>query len=108
MIPEYLKDKHIKFQQENISVFEGDWFRVKRNYYCMHVLIEEIAHDDLVVVDLCGAKVKRVIVQDGEVVLYANSRLESFNINIYVLDDPKLKVGVSTEDKHFMADPKKE
>ena len=46
--------------------------------------------------------------QDGEVVLYANSRLESFNINIYVLDDPKLKVGVSTEDKHFMADPKKE
>lgn len=108
MIPEYLKNKKIKSQFEGINVPSALWEHVpkKKKYYYAAISIKDIKQSDLVCVDLHGALVKRIAVGNGTVTLYANKRLENFDIDIYIIDD-NMKVGVSTEDKHILPDPKK-
>lgn len=108
MIPEYLQNKKVLAEFLGINIPSESWLKIKRNYYSTNILIESIKHTDLVYVDLHGANIKRCVVGEGRVVLFANKHPKDCVVDIYVLDDPSMKVGVSNKDKYYMADPKKE
>lgn len=107
MIPEYLQNKKILSEFLGINIPSKSWVKVKRNYYSVDIPIDTIKSTDLIYVDLYKAPIRRCIVSDGKITLFANKRPADLIIDIHVLDDSTMNVGVSTKDKYYMADPKK-
>lgn len=107
MISEYLQNKKVLNEFIGINIPSESWIKIKRNYYSVDIAIDTIKSTDLVYIDLCKAAVRRCVVSDGKITLFANKHPNDIIIDIYILDDPSMKVGASTKDKYYMADPKK-